>query len=240
MCCWSPSSYLRRWVPLFFTCMPQWCVQYQLLLLMTALFSVLLTTGNTWNITERESCIPTSSNDIVMWLWLLCVAVFSFPPQSVSPTFFHMPQWCVQYRLLLLVTAMFSVLFMTGNTWNITEREWCTPTSSNDIVMWVWLLCVAVFSFPPQSVSPTFFHMPQWCVQYRLLLLVTAMFSVLFMTGNTWNITEREWCTPTSSNDIVMWVWLLCVAVSPSSYPRRWVPIFFTYPNDVCSICYSG
>ena len=37
--------------------MPQWCVQCQWSLLFTAVFC-LLTTGNTWNITGSEYCIP--------------------------------------------------------------------------------------------------------------------------------------------------------------------------------------
>ena len=137
--------------------MLQWSVQCQWSL--TAVFS-LHTTGNACNITDGEYCIPTSSSDIVLLLWLLCVAVFSFLPlQSVSPSLFNMLQWCVRCQWSLLLTAVFS-LHTTGNALNITESEYCIPTSSSGNVLLLWL-CVAIFSFfPPQAVSPTLPHAP--------------------------------------------------------------------------------
>ena len=98
-------------------------------------------------------------------------------------------------------------------------------------------MCCCFSFFPHQPVSPNHFHMPQWCGQYRLFFVMTAMFSLLFTTGNTWNITESEWCIPTSCNDIVMCLWLLYVLLfSPSSHLRGWVPLFSTFPNDVCAV----
>ena len=142
------------------------------------MFSLLFTTGNTWNITACEWCIPTSSKDIVMCLCLLCVAVFSFPPQSVSPNLFHMPQWCVQCQFSLLTTAMFSLLFTTGNTWNITAREWCIPTSSNDIVMWM-CCCVLLFLLPTSGESQSFPHAPMMCAVSVILANDCHVFSPL-------------------------------------------------------------
>ena len=66
----------------------------------------LLTTGNEWKITASEYCIPTSSSNTVTKL--LCVAVFSFPPQLVSPTLPYASMMCAMSVILGIDCRVFS------------------------------------------------------------------------------------------------------------------------------------
>ena len=137
--------------------MLQLYVQCQWSLLLTAVFC-LHTTGNAWNITASEYCIPASSSNTVTEV--LCVAVFSFlPPQWVSPTLYDMPQLCVQFKWSLLLTAVFS-LHTAGNAWNMTASEYCTSTSASDTVRIMVVICCWFFFLMPQPVSPTHCLMP--------------------------------------------------------------------------------
>ena len=95
---------------------------------------------------------------------------------------------------------------------------------------------ILLFSFlPPRSVGESHFnHMPQWCVHCQWSMLLTAVFCLL-ATGNAWYITGgSEFCILTPSN-----MWCSCGYVllfSPSSHLSRWVPLFTTCPNGMCSV----
>ena len=133
------------------------------------------TTGNACNITGNEYCIPTSSSDNVLLLWL-CVAVFSFLlSQEVSPTLPHAPMMCA-VPVILGIDCRVS-LHTSGNACNITGSEYCIPTSSSDNVLLLWL-CVAVFSFLlSQEVSPTLPHAPMVCAVSVILGIDCRVFS---------------------------------------------------------------
>ena len=89
-----------------------------------------------------------------------------------------------------VITAVFSLLFATGNAWNITESEQCILASSKlpcDVI--VVVICCG-FLLPPTLAGEchSFPHVPKMCV----VSVMTAVFSLLFTTGNAWNITVCE------------------------------------------------
>ena len=81
MCCCFllPPTSVGESPPLYL--IPQWCVWCQWSLLLTAMFC-LLTTGNAWNITGCEYCIP----NLPVTLWQSCY-VLLFSPSS------HLSRW---------------------------------------------------------------------------------------------------------------------------------------------------
>ena len=175
---------------------------------------------------------------------------FLLPPQSVSPTLFHMPQWCV-HGAVLVIPANDCRIFFPLLYWEQLEynREWVMhSTSFSKFVMWLWLLCAAVLSFlPSQSVSPTPFHMPQWCLLYWLFLLTSLMFTLLFTSP--WEHLEHNslWVTHLSST-IVMWYMVAiccCFLFSPTSegkshsfpYPSMICAVSVILANDYCGVC---
>ena len=114
----------------------------------------------------------------------LCVDLFSFhPPQPVSPTLCDMPRWCVHCQWSLVLTAMFCLL-ATGNAWNITDSEYCIPTSFSNTVTSVMCCCFLL----PTSVGESHYLGHLQC-QWSLLL--TAAFCLL-TTGNTWNMEHNR------------------------------------------------
>ena len=99
-------SHLSRWVPLF-SYPPTMCAVSVILVIdLFTFYFLLFTTGNTWNITVSEYITRyTAHCDMfkIVWTVWLFVSVLSFlPPQVVSPTLFHMLQWCVHNQCSLI------------------------------------------------------------------------------------------------------------------------------------------
>ena len=96
------------------------------------MFALLLTTGNTWNITESEYHIPAISSDIVMHVVavLICISYcFLLPPTLVgeSHSFLHAPMMCAVSMILYiacdwcLLYSCFNLLEHMGH-----NRRWVT------------------------------------------------------------------------------------------------------------------
>ena len=129
--CMLPSLFLHfllsslyGWVPLFSACASDVCrVSDPCSRLPCFLSSSLLGThGALQKVSNASSHLLAHCDTCVVVVTY--VTFFSFlPPQLVSATLFHMRQRCVQCQWYLLTTALFSLFFTTGNTWNITESE---------------------------------------------------------------------------------------------------------------------
>ena len=107
----SPSSHLRRWVPLFH--IPRWHA-VPVFLLMTAVFSS-LATGNAWNMTGSEYCIPL----LLATLW--CFSTSSHFRRQVP--FSTCLQWCV--CAVSVILNCWTLVFSCLNYWerNIIASE---------------------------------------------------------------------------------------------------------------------
>ena len=125
-------------------------------------------------------------------------------------------------------------LHTTGNAWNITASEYCIPTSSSAIVLLLWLLCIAV------SLSS---HLRWWvppfsicfngvCSVSDLCYWLPCFLSTLLGMHQTWQSVSI------ASPHLLATLWCSCyvLLLSPSSHLRKWVPLFSTNSNGVCSV----
>ena len=124
-------------------------MQCQCSVLMSALPSLLLTTGNIWNITESEKdCLMTPC--VIVMCGCGCHILLSFLPSYSGCEFhcsFHLHRQRVQCQCSVLMSALPSLLLTTGNIWNITASENYCLDSSCDCGVWLWLSHLAVFPF---------------------------------------------------------------------------------------------
>ena len=116
----SSFLHLSGWAPFFSTCSNDVCCKSLIFANVCYVVTLLnfLKTGNTLNITASEYAFPQHCDacDCSCYNY---VTGFSFLPQLVSLTPFHIRQWFVQYQWSLLMTAMFSLLF---TFWECMER----------------------------------------------------------------------------------------------------------------------